>query len=346
VGSFEPFDEVEARRVGADDILTKPFQSIRNLVDRVGALLGRQTGADQLENTLSDLEVPPVTASDDEPVTAAELEAGTRELPPPELVLPPEEPMTTEEMEITTADTQRLSPEILQRAEQSTSPEAHVVEPVLENEMHTNIDTQVRHEPAEVFGEALLELDAFGSGGFDNDDVSLDVDFDSPAPEISHSSWAKVQTTGAVFAPVFASTVVKEESYSKTPDFRTKELIAPGFAHDAAFMPKATSIAEEVPAATESHPHVHQPEYVSEESPASTVASTVTDADAATPAGLIKLEQLSPEVVDAIARRVVEQLSERAVQEIAWEVVPQLADLMIKRKLEEHDAGKTMDDRP
>jgi len=31
VGSFEPFDEAEARRVGADDTLTKPFQSIRSL---------------------------------------------------------------------------------------------------------------------------------------------------------------------------------------------------------------------------------------------------------------------------------------------------------------------------
>src|SRR5262245_65231708 len=39
VGSFEPFDEAEARRVGADDILTKPFQSIRRLIDRVGALV-------------------------------------------------------------------------------------------------------------------------------------------------------------------------------------------------------------------------------------------------------------------------------------------------------------------
>jgi CheY-like chemotaxis protein len=34
VGSFEPFDEAEARRVGADDILTKPFSSIRRLIDR------------------------------------------------------------------------------------------------------------------------------------------------------------------------------------------------------------------------------------------------------------------------------------------------------------------------
>ena len=40
VGSFEPFDEAEARRVGADDVLTKPFQSIRELVNKVGGLLG------------------------------------------------------------------------------------------------------------------------------------------------------------------------------------------------------------------------------------------------------------------------------------------------------------------
>jgi CheY-like chemotaxis protein len=37
VGSFEPFNEEEARRVGADDYLTKPFQSIRQLVTKVTA---------------------------------------------------------------------------------------------------------------------------------------------------------------------------------------------------------------------------------------------------------------------------------------------------------------------
>ncbi len=39
VGSFEPFDDDEARRVGADDYLTKPFQSIRQLVNKVTLLL-------------------------------------------------------------------------------------------------------------------------------------------------------------------------------------------------------------------------------------------------------------------------------------------------------------------
>ena len=41
VGSFEPFDEAEAKRVGADDFMTKPFQSIRQLVNKVSDLLDR-----------------------------------------------------------------------------------------------------------------------------------------------------------------------------------------------------------------------------------------------------------------------------------------------------------------
>ena len=44
VGSFEPFDEEEARRVGANDYLTKPFQSIRQLVNKVTVLLNKSNG--------------------------------------------------------------------------------------------------------------------------------------------------------------------------------------------------------------------------------------------------------------------------------------------------------------
>ena len=39
VGSFEPFDEGEAARVGANAYLTKPFQSIRQLVSQVTELM-------------------------------------------------------------------------------------------------------------------------------------------------------------------------------------------------------------------------------------------------------------------------------------------------------------------
>src|SRR5206468_3530146 len=40
ISSFEPFDEAQARAAGADDVVSKPFQSIRDLVSRVGSLLG------------------------------------------------------------------------------------------------------------------------------------------------------------------------------------------------------------------------------------------------------------------------------------------------------------------
>jgi len=52
----------------------------------------------------------------------------------------------------------------------------------------------------------------------------------------------------------------------------------------------------------------------------------------------LSLERLSPEMIDAIARRAVEHLSEKVVQQIAWEVVPQLAELLIKRQLEEKNS--------
>jgi CheY-like chemotaxis protein len=44
VGSFEPFDEAEAKRVGANAYLTKPFHSIRQLVDQVSALMPEEAG--------------------------------------------------------------------------------------------------------------------------------------------------------------------------------------------------------------------------------------------------------------------------------------------------------------
>ena len=49
------------------------------------------------------------------------------------------------------------------------------------------------------------------------------------------------------------------------------------------------------------------------------------------------LAELSPKVVEAIARRVVEQLSDKVVRDIAWEVVPELAELLIKQRLDEQN---------
>ncbi|MCA1556408.1 MAG: response regulator, partial [Acidobacteria bacterium] len=68
VGTFESFNEAEARRVGADEVLTKPFQSIRDLVNKVGGLLGgseeKNTHADHAhDERRSDEEATPERSS-------------------------------------------------------------------------------------------------------------------------------------------------------------------------------------------------------------------------------------------------------------------------------------------
>jgi hypothetical protein len=64
-------------------------------------------------------------------------------------------------------------------------------------------------------------------------------------------------------------------------------------------------------------------------------AGTANASSQSSQPGQIGLEQLSPEAIEAIARRVVEHLSAPVIEQIAWEVVPQLAELLIKRRLEE-----------
>jgi hypothetical protein len=49
----------------------------------------------------------------------------------------------------------------------------------------------------------------------------------------------------------------------------------------------------------------------------------------------LRADQLSPEAIDAIARRVVELMSDHVVREIAWDVVPELAEALIKQRLDE-----------
>jgi CheY-like chemotaxis protein len=145
VGSFEPFDEAEARRVGADDILTKPFQSIRRLIDRVGALVTK----------------PPV-----------EKERPTAELPKVEEPAEEEAFMDTYELEVTTADT-------LQLEEAIKEPEHKVEQPVAATESfprEENMETETRND-----SDVLLDLGEYEPvQATADDDFVLDLD-DEPS---------------------------------------------------------------------------------------------------------------------------------------------------------------------
>jgi hypothetical protein len=109
------------------------------------------------------------------------------------------------------------------------------------------------------------------------------------------------------------------------------------FAEDKGVQETAVSTSEDVSGDMQLAPTERLPDdFQAEKAPAEMGGGeSVAAASAPHVAGQITLEQLSPEVIEAIARRAVEQLSARVVEQIAWEVVPDLAELIIKRRLEE-----------
>ena len=274
VGSFEPFDEAEARRVGADDILTKPFQSIRRLIDRVGALVSP----------------PPV-----------EKERPTAELPkieePEEEVL-----MDTHELEVTTADTLPLEQAFLEHEQKVEQPVAATESLPREETMKT----ERNDSPSD--SDVLLDLGDYEpvhAGA--EDDFVLDLD-DEPSD---------VATPAYAAAPM--RTFVEPE---------VKEAVAAASAYESTYQPQVHSSfadTQEVPYASAMQDVAvvePEPSFVEPEPVAASVAPSFDSG------------QLTPEMIDVIARRVVEMMSDKVVREIAWEVVPDLAELLIKQQLE------------
>jgi CheY-like chemotaxis protein len=282
VGSFEPFDEAEARRVGADDILTKPFQSIRRLIDRVGALVSS----------------PPV-----------EKESPTAELPKAEE--PAEEVrLNTQELAVTTADTLKLSEESLNEIQAKMEQEEPVsaTESSPEENMETRV-TESRHDSQAEPGDVLLDLGEIEAVGEASDDFVLELDDD-------------VSDVSAPAAPAYEAAPVYEPALSRS-------FVEPQISEAPSYQPEihdSFADTQEIAYAAVAEP---EPEVESAFESASS-AAPVAPATASVAPG-----QLSPEMIDAIARRAVELMSDKVIREIAWEVVPDLAELLIKKQLEE-----------
>ena len=289
VGSFEPFDEAEARRVGADDILTKPFQSIRRLIDRVGSLVSS----------------PP----------AAEKEVPTAELPKAEDESSAEDyRLNSEELEITTADTMPLPEELHDKmgiAQRFTTKQTELGEKTMDRgtaELNQSVD--------EESSDVLLDLGEFEPAHAVAEDEFV-LDLDSP-------SYEDASTPAPMRA--FVEPQVTETVASGLP--------ANGFSYQPEVNSHPYSQAEEVAYADQVHELTPEPE-----TPTYREVSDVAEAHpVSTGASSISVETLSPQMIDAIARRVVEMMSDKVVREVAWEVVPDLAELLIKKQLEEKES--------
>jgi len=308
VGSFEPFDEEEARRVGADDILTKPFQSIRRLIDKVGGLVGSKPAE----------------------------EATTAELPHVEKEAAEPEKLSTGELEITTADTLRLrdypahepAAAVQQSDYGSYEPDVETQLPrdvKQESQIMDSPTNKLRNENAADPGDVLLDLgDISRTSAGASDDFVLDLDFDEPQSTLGVEA-AAVPGTHSFVDPHLSRSDAAREGAQTEPPVSTAWMDTSELAKKwKRKSPRSTSGDLKSKGKSGGLERV-------EDAPGDIARN-------AGPGGPVSLDQLSPEVIDAIARRAVEQLSARVVEQIAWEVVPQLAELLIKRKLEENES--------
>jgi len=294
-GSFEPFDEAEARRVGADDFLTKPFQSIRQLVSRVGSLLsGKREEPEPQEFSTLGLEQAAAQSH------TGETEAEVTERWTTPIVQVRE---SDAEIEFQTADTLKFGPEQIERV---TS-----VSPAVDEDLNTKpMETITETAPSmKNFSDALLDLDDLDTDlAPEIDDSILELDYEIPLPVATPSSAERFAA-----APDFSNAPSAAVAVASEAEREEMTLISTAARDSSWIIVKDEPVVEEV---------------VESKAPSAGVTSP-------SPTHQIALNELSPEAIDAIARRVVEQLSEKVVREIAWDVVPELAELLIKQRLDE-----------
>lgn len=332
VGIFEPFDPKEAREAGADDVLTKPFQSIREMLNKVGAYLTGRPYEEEPEYDSRPLRIdaPPVTS---------------------QTVAPPPQPVAHEKQAENLSSVEPAS-----AAFSGADPHAAAAMPEEPAE-------ELAREPVpSIPGPSINATDSVTTGELDERTVEVKPPVDFADNNMSSSSAPAVETFVNDESALMASTADTDElkptnmesqmslSSDRYPEPAFGSTLNPPSAPrtsssddsllDLGETPLTTAASSSVPTISDQDDMIldlgDEPVY------AAPAASRSQNATAGGGAGNSSLsaEQLSPEIIDAIARRVAEHLSTRAIEDVAWEVVPQLAELLIKQQLEAGKARK------
>lgn len=392
-GLHEPFDEAAARRAGADDVVSKPFKSIRQLVGRVGSMLGGKP-ADTEESgrgySMLGLEgSEPVQPADADHQNINEGDnSGAALIAESELAdLDVESPASASaaDIELQTADTQSLEmPEAIEMAapdfqtEEDSNVKVFIEAPSMEHETTepeveatgstcvTDVELQTANTQKleriddEPFGETIEPVAYAQDDTMEFPQVAADDKLDSPSDIAARQNLSSVgasemneetQAQNASFQtqPILNDALLDLGDFgSPTPHVLSEDLIL-DLDYDEVAGPAAAPqmFAESAPATAAAEPaespaaepvyeeppvfELQEEAIIREPQPTETSTASAVPGQGAIEPGL----GLSPEAIDAIARRAVEYMSEKVVREIAWEVVPDLAELLIKKKLEE-----------
>jgi len=312
VGSFEPFDEAEAQRVGANDYLTKPFQSIRQLVSKVSDLLNSSTGGE--EDSTDSEDYKPLPNSFDDTLDMNKDLSDSEQLG--------DAGMDDEMIQANQVGGFQFDETHKFESQPEPEPENYGKTQPLSAEEFNEINSYQTQEPTDLSSQNI--------SGFTGQEESETQEYVaeetkefSPAGESEFSA----QATESQMPPA-----PERVSALELDDMNLLELPPRKSFAAAAPSPPAVENIEAVPA-------VETIDSAAETTPETTETSQFVasnEAEESAPASeTAQVGNLSPEIIDAIAAKVVEKISDQVIREIAWEVVPQMTDLIVKRLAEE-----------
>lgn len=358
VGSFEPFDEAEAYRVGADDYLTKPFQSIRQLVTKVSDLL-ESAEADQ-ESETSETETD-----------AAENDAANVHFFNTVEIAPEKQPAAAQQSPPQFGDA-GMDDEMIQTSQIGSLPVDEIQRFIADStaeigdaatargSFNDDFDLYPNVEPENDFGKTkpldIEDLRAFSAENAEqtNGAVIYEIaaaeagdDVAASQNDAEQSSNRETDRETNVSAENYGFNQEQTETEASADSFAQKSpepgaAFAPPFSAAPDFLFDDSDLLELPPIEPRQSPPENQSpvEHQSENVVKSIGESAEIEKGTAKEAGAEteidrQIAALSPEIIEAIARRVAETMSDKAVREIAWEVVPQMTDLIVRRMAEE-----------
>ncbi|MBW8877201.1 MAG: response regulator [Acidobacteria bacterium] len=297
VGTFEPFDENEARAAGADSFLKKPFDS-QELLQRVQELLASTPQTSQIPQATAAAAAPPVTERTPLPTLDFLPAAGIPAAPgAPGLESPP--PVFSPEPAWGSFDLGPAPTPLPPPAPPAPSPEPFDREPsfALEPDPTYQVEEEPVFELEESATSFAVQGDVFGAPSelaFEEpQDRYLPEEPPAPAPAAAGFDWAAAPTGPE---PVFGAPA-PELRLDEPPSWQVEPEPQPW--SPPAPEPAAAPVAAVAPEAGNGGGHL-------------------SDAD-----------------VDRIARRVVELLGDKTVRDVAWEVIPDMAEVIIRDRLRE-----------
>ncbi len=299
VPAFEPFDEERARRIGANQHLTKPFQSIRTLISTVKGLL--ESNPPRISTPLTNsgaLSNTGTLTKRAEQAAQALREAANRE--------------STSRVEASSTvraypvqDTQPFPPDM---EEEEILPQANSVDDVLGVEAEAS-------QPAfeETSGPLELEIEDVQIPALEAKEILAKVEAvvstipEAPVPGETPFVESELELPAKESLPITVAPVV-QEAFAAIPNGHRK------FTSDLDHVLDLDDVLPEIWPQTISV--VPQPESMP------SVAATVTEANS------VAVSTIPQTVIDEIVNRVVAQLSDKLLDNLVSKLAPEIAELV------------------